>query len=319
MTTASLYLTAFRRLTVRPTRSFSIPVVAFAAIGLLGSAAGTSRERPMQPVAPSPAEQREVGRIRAHFDSVLNELSAAAAPIDSTAPRRAALIETLRTYRDRGVFPHNYDFPGRAVPYFVDRKTGTLCAVAHLLEVTGRRDIVDRVTRSNNNVWVAELASDSAFTGWLTQHGITLAEAARIQVPYIEPETPAQVARNRAFIVAAPIALGSATVTGLLNAFGNADGHQRASRVIGFTSGLASVGIGTMLMTKSGQPRQIGAMTTVVGSLSVALAVRATGRHKARVAAQRDAERSREAVQASLSPMVGGASSGTGLALSIRY
>lgn len=83
----------------------------------------------------------EVSRVRSHFDSVLSELVAA-----------------LRAYRDRGVFPHNYDFPLRETPHFVDRKTGTLCVLTHLLALSGRDDIVRRVVRANNNVWVPQLA-----------------------------------------------------------------------------------------------------------------------------------------------------------------
>src|SRR5688572_19319569 len=107
-------------------------------------------------VTDSPAE---VARIRAHFDSVLVELAARDLSTLTVAQRanRSGLVTTLVAYRERGVFPHNYDFPGEAVPYFVDRKTGTLCAVAHLLASTGRRDIVDRVARADNNVWVPSL------------------------------------------------------------------------------------------------------------------------------------------------------------------
>src|SRR5262245_25566942 len=94
-------------------------------------------------------EDTEIRRIRAHFDSVLTELSARDVAHLSSTQRvaRARLLETLHRYRDRGTFPHNYDFPGRAVPYFIDRKTGTLCAVGHLLASSGRRDIVHRVAR----------------------------------------------------------------------------------------------------------------------------------------------------------------------------
>src|SRR5213075_961843 len=105
--------------------------------------------------------------------------------------RRAAAISTLRGYRNRGVFPHNYDFPGQAVPYFVDRKTGTLCAVAHLLASTGHRDIVDRVSKTDNNILVPQLAGDSAFSAWLSDNGLTLEEAAHIQVPYAQPTSSA--------------------------------------------------------------------------------------------------------------------------------
>ena len=127
-----------------------------------------------------------VHRIRTHFDSVLTGLGSRdlTALTQEQRARRASLMTTLRAYQARGVFPHNYDFPGQDVPYFVDRKTGTLCAVAHLLASTGRRDIVDRVARANNNVLVPQLAGDSAFTHWLSDNGITLDEAAFIQVPY---------------------------------------------------------------------------------------------------------------------------------------
>jgi hypothetical protein len=305
---------------VRLTRLVAIACTTSAALALAVGSVRTSSARSLSPSVDAwSGEQREVARIRSHFDSVLTELQAAPAPPGSDGARRGALIDALRAYRERGVFPHNYDFPGRAVPYFVDRKTGTLCAVAHLLEATGRRDIVDRVASENNNVWVAQLASDTAFARWLARNGISLAEAARIQVPYMEPATPAQVARNTAFLIAAPIAFSSAAVTTVLNAFGNADGHQRASRIVGFASGVVSVGLGTALMTKPDQPRQIGMLSAAVGGLSIALAARATGRHDTIVAQRRAAEQSRGTIQASLSPVVGGGGSGSGLAVTIRY
>jgi hypothetical protein len=70
---------------------------------------------------------------------VLRELPGREPAALGSAPRarRRALLDTLRAYRDRGDFPHNYDFPGRAVPYFVDRGTSTLCAVAYLLAASG--------------------------------------------------------------------------------------------------------------------------------------------------------------------------------------
>src|SRR5262249_3275472 len=109
-------------------------------------------------------ERIEIARIRAHLDSVLAELSAArpAGLTTEQAARRAALLAELRAYRDRGAFPHNYDFPGQLVPYFVDRKTGTPCAVADLMTFSGRRDVVDRVARTTNNARVADLRRDGA-------------------------------------------------------------------------------------------------------------------------------------------------------------
>jgi hypothetical protein len=109
----------------------------------------------------------EVARIRAHFDSVLVGLPSrdTHALLPTQRARRSHLLRTLHTYRDAGAFPHNYDFPQQPTPYFIDRGSGVLCAVAHLLASTGRRDIVDRVAAMNNNVYVSGLAGDTAFAG----------------------------------------------------------------------------------------------------------------------------------------------------------
>ncbi|HTE43613.1 MAG TPA: hypothetical protein VK636_00105, partial [Gemmatimonadaceae bacterium] len=125
-----------------------------------------------------------VEKNQMHFDSVLTELSGRdiGALTATQRSNRGTLVRELAAYSRRGVFPHNYDFPGRAVPYFVDRKTGTLCAVGNLLAFTGRRDVVDRVARANNNVWVDQLSADTAFAAWLDANGLTLHEAARIQL-----------------------------------------------------------------------------------------------------------------------------------------
>lgn len=263
-----------------------------------------------------------VPAIRAHFDTVLSELVARDVRALSQAQRtrRADLIVTLRAYRDRGVFPHNYDFPGRAVPYFVDRKTGTLCAVANLLASTERRDIVDRVARADNNAWVRDLASDTAFTGWLDANGVTLAEAARIQVPYVgptQPLTPPQQARNTVFFTAAPIALAGAVVTGVWNSRGNADGHRRAVNVLGLASGIATAGMGAR-MSKAQMPPGIGVTGMAIGSISAGLAIRAMMHRSSALAAIRAADQTRAEPTATVAPFVG-AGNGTGVSVSIRF
>ena len=261
----------------------------------------------------------EVQRIRAHFDSVLTELVLRDASSLTEAQRteRAALVATLRAYRDRGVFPHNYDFPDRATPYFVDRKTGTLCAVAHLLASTGRRDIVDRVAHTDNNVLVAQLAPDTAFTAWLDAHGLTLAEAARIQVPYMVVETPAEQRRNAAFVAAAPFALGGSLLASVWNARGNADGHRRLGNVVGVTSGALTMGMGAMLIGKPDIPGSLGAATVALGGVSVALATRSILRHNDAVAVAREREQ-HPAVETSLAPILP-TGSGAGVSVSVRF
>jgi hypothetical protein len=276
------------------------------------------------PRAPS-TSAGEVGRIRAHFDSVLTELAArdVGALTSVQRAKRARLIATLRTYGEGGVFPHNYDFPGAPTPYFVDRKTGTRCAVAHLLVSTGRRDIVDRVARADNNVWVSRLSSDTAFTHWLSAHGLTLDEAARIQVPYVVVPRSDQVLevstqRNVALLTATPIALGSAAIVSFWNARGNADGHRHVANVLGLGSGALAIGMGATLMVKSDAPRSLAVASIAVGGVGVALATRAIRRHGMSATLEREAEARRARVETSLAPILP-SGNGAGLTLSLRF
>ena len=266
------------------------------------------------------AENAEIRRIRTHFDSVLTGL--AARDLQTLGPqqvtRRRALMATLRAYRARGVFPHNYDFPGQTIPYFVDRKTGTLCAVAHLLESTGRRDIVERVARANNNVRVAQLAGDSAFTRWLDTNGIMLDEAAFIQMPYAPVTTPAEMKRQVAFVAVAPFALGGALITSGFNMLGNADGHRTTMSRVGMISGLTTTVMGSVVMAKT-DLAGISASSIAIGLTSVALSVRSMRNHSI-IVAEREAEGVRSAAQTSFAPLLSPSNGGSaGLAVSMRF
>jgi hypothetical protein len=286
-------------------------------------AIGTAASAPLRiehgPAAPgTPAA--EVARIRAHFDSVLVELEAADIRALSTDQlnNRITLVATLTAYRDHGVFPQNHDFPGQAVPYFVDPRTGVLCAVAYLLESSGRRDIVDRVSHGDNNVWVPQLAGDTAFTAWLESQGITLAEAARIQVPYVQPTSKAEEARNVAFMSVAPFAIGGAAVTSLMNALGNADGHRTGVSKVGLASGIVTTAMGIALVGKSGIAPAVGASAIAVGGTSIALSTRSIRRNNAIVSA-REAARERQ-VAASVQPTVDATRApGARLAVTVQF
>ncbi len=265
----------------------------------------------------------EVPRIRAHFDSVLTELRARdvrALTVTQRDARRALLI-TLSAYRDRGRFPRNYDFAA-PTPYFVDRQTGVLCAVAHLLESTGRRDIVDRVAAANNNVWVPQLAGDTAFASWLNAHGITLAEAARIQVPYQSATT--QVA-TVAYIGTVPLLAASSIGFSVWNAWGNADGQHASGRILGLTSGVLSLGIGAGLATQmdNGAPRSVVGTLAALGGISTGLAIRAmTRHHRIQTIAARDsaAARAIASPQASIAPILPQRGrNGAGVQVAVRF
>jgi uncharacterized protein DUF4440 len=149
------------------------------------------------PTDPEPLARRlEVARLRAHFDSVDVELRQANAFRFTPSQRsaRSTLIGWLREYRDAGRFPRNDRFPEGAMPFFRDGH-GALCAMAHLIQRSGRRDLVDRIASTRNNAFIAELANDSALRVWLDSVGLSATEAARIQPTYMWREVEAVVAQ----------------------------------------------------------------------------------------------------------------------------
>lgn len=130
-------------------------------------------------------ERLERERIRAHLARVERELRGR--EVSGLSARqleaRAGNLDVLHAYWKRGRFPHNHDFPGERIPYFVDAH-GTRCAMAHLIEASGGGDLVRRVAATHNNARVRELAADRELVAWLDQAGLTAAEAARIQPEY---------------------------------------------------------------------------------------------------------------------------------------
>jgi hypothetical protein len=164
---------------------------------LVGALALPRNARAVSPTGPEPPAQRlEVARLRAHFDSVDAELRQAKALQLTPSQRRvrATLIGWLQEYRDAGKFPRNDRFPDRAMPFF-RAGHGALCAMAYLIERSGRRDLVNRIASTQNNAFIAELANDRELRVWLDSVGLSVTEAARIQPTYRWREVEAFVAR----------------------------------------------------------------------------------------------------------------------------
>jgi hypothetical protein len=183
-----------------------------AAAGMLAGAPALPLDpRDVPTTGPEPLARRlEVARLRAHFDSVDVELRAPDAlqltPTQRTL--RVTLIGWLREYREAGTFPRNDRFPEQAMPFFRDSR-GVLCAMAYLIERSGRRDLVDHVAGTRNNAFIGELADDPELRAWLDSVGLSVVEAARIQPAY---EPPPDVPDDEA--VSANYALTSILVSG---------------------------------------------------------------------------------------------------------
>ncbi|MEZ5966850.1 MAG: HEAT repeat domain-containing protein [Planctomycetota bacterium] len=142
---------------------------------------------------------------------------------------RQQVIEWLRDYRLRADFGVDPDFPDARVPSFVDRE-GRRCAIAYMLDRSGRDALTREIAATQNHAWFVELAGDPRVRAWTDAHGLSLVEAARIQAPgrwrswrarsAATPEPPARwagpedivrrgrVAGPRAASAPAPVAAG---------------------------------------------------------------------------------------------------------------
>ena len=201
-----------------------------------GVVAGSGDAPPRRAAASS-----EVVRLITHFDAVDVELRSR--NVSSLTPeqqgRRALLRSWLRDYRHAGSFPVNDRFT-EPRPFFRD-SNGTLCAMAYLIQRSGRSDIVDKVEATRNNAYIAELADDPALIAWLDSSGLSIAEAARIQPAY--PGDPGYPNDDVGIITdynVSPLVLGAAS---LGTAAFNALKPSYAAGVLGLVAGGVTIGV----------------------------------------------------------------------------
>lgn len=226
----------------------------------------------------------EAARLRAHFDSVEWELRQHDGRGLTSAQRaaRARALSSLHAYSVRSAFPQNTDFPGDALPYFIDRR-GRRCAMAYLIEQSGGRDLVARVAATHNNARISELKDDPKLVAWLSENGITLAEAARIQPTYCglfgnppcpppEPSTGYKVLTGVA--VGANLTLAALTLNVLHTGM-----SRDASAALGVGTGAAEVAFGLTYLLQCtancDHPRSytLALLNTGLGAASMAVGI----------------------------------------------
>jgi hypothetical protein len=214
------------------------------------------------------ARRREVARLRAHFDSVDAELRAPKAVGLTPGQRsvRVTLIGWLREYREAGTFPRNDRFRDQAMPFFRDSR-GVLCAMAYLIDRSGRRDLVDRIALTRNNAFIPELADDPELRAWLDSAGLSVAEAARIQPAYGPPPGAPDDQT-----VSADYALTSILVSGAsLTTLGlNLIAPSRSTAWAGVIAGSIGVIAGTANLDENSGTDQVAAANLIIGGGAVA-------------------------------------------------
>jgi hypothetical protein len=184
----------------------------------------------------------EAARIGAHLARVEQALLAADVSHLSEVQRSNRLrhVAVLRAYRERGVFPHNHDVPGR-VPVFIDEH-GTHCAVGHLIAQSGHAALARRIAAERNLARVQQLAGVPELVAWLDEAGLALEEAAAIQPAYNGPPLQPAPRTSTGYPTATAItaAIGGGTV--LWNALTDRTGrHWWIPGVAGVGAGAAGI------------------------------------------------------------------------------
>lgn len=129
---------------------------------------------------------RALERLPTTFHLFCAEIELRLAPTDAL-PRdqraaRGRCLDALCAYRRAGAFPRNAHELTRAAPCFIDAD-GRRCAVASLLDVTGRPELALGVARTSNTARVREM-DRAPLAAWAGEMGLTIDELARVQPTY---------------------------------------------------------------------------------------------------------------------------------------
>jgi hypothetical protein len=216
----------------------------------------------------------EVARLRVHFDSVDTELRMRDVSHLSAAQRasRTKLIAWLREYRNAGRFPLNDRFQNRRIPFFRDSR-GTLCAMAYLVDRSGRGDIVDHIAKTRNNAYIGQLTDDKALVVWLDASGLSVSEAARIQPAYDGNPCCIVAERDRVSTNYAMLSIGLGGSS--LGTIGfNAFGPSRTSGGLGLVAGVATIIAGAANLDANPASRRVAIANTAVGTVAAAVGLR---------------------------------------------
>jgi hypothetical protein len=181
-------------------------------------------------------------------------------PVQRTA--RRTLIGWLREYRVAGRFPRNDAFPDRAMPFFRD-SDGVLCAMAYLIDRSGRGDLMDRVASTRNNAFIPELAGDPDLSAWLDSVGLSLAEAARVQPTYGPPPPETEdPGVSAGYAITSIVASGVSLATVGVNALA----PSRTAGWAGLVAGSAALLAGGVMLDEEGATGDVATANLIVGA-----------------------------------------------------
>lgn len=217
----------------------------------------------------------EDARLRAHFAVVLAELSRHAPEglTDSQRAARTAHLRALEAYARAGRFPRNHGEAPGPTPIFVDRD-GNRCAMAHLIEASGRADLAGRVARTDNLICILDLEADPELTAWLERAGLSLEEAARIQPAYWPQPKPEETNDPDSGVMTSSALLGFG-LCGPAIFLNMRDGGSRPQRisniVLGTVAGGAVAAAGIADWSDDSHLRGAGYLALTLGVTSIVM------------------------------------------------
>ena len=133
-------------------------------------------------------ETRRIKKHLRHAHRSLSRVNGSRLSAEFTSRRRRTL-QQLNDYIEQAQFPINNQ-SHRRHPIFVD-SYGNRCAMAHLLHVNGRDDLVDEIS-ANNNLVKVDAMNDQKYLNAFAAIGLTKEHAAQIQPGYgwLPPQEP---------------------------------------------------------------------------------------------------------------------------------
>lgn len=146
-------------------------------------------------------------RIQAHLayvEQLLRAKDVSNMPA-SLQKRRAHVLNLLHAYWSAGVFPRNFDHPGKRVPCFID-KDGRICAVGYLVEQTAGRKAAEKVNAHHKYDEIMAM-HDELVDNWIAASGLTMEEVAMIQPNY--GYYPRTVPMSQGYAIASGLAIGA--------------------------------------------------------------------------------------------------------------
>ena len=160
---------------------------------------------------------------------------------------RKQVLELLHEYHTNGVFPKNYDYPGRR-PCFID-KDGNICAVGFLIEKTVGRAVAEQINAKHQYQFLLDM-NEPVIQEWADTYGLSLEECAAIQPSYGNyQETRTEVGIKPGYGIGSGIFTGANIGLSVMNLRGVRAGNKTLA-CVGLVTGTSQVIYGIINVKK---------------------------------------------------------------------